>query len=125
MLTELIDVPGGAFRMGSTSFYPTHLCAPEYYHRCRSAARSPQPPDTATTHTGFRCVADPVAGYTRRLDCAANRERPSAPPLAAETTNGLPTDDRRVTEFRSPRAPAASSLASAPWCPDQLSVPAA
>ena len=22
MLTELVDVPGGSFRMGSTSFYP-------------------------------------------------------------------------------------------------------
>ncbi len=37
----------------------SHLCAPEYCHRYRPAARSPQSQDTATTHIGFRCVADP------------------------------------------------------------------
>jgi formylglycine-generating enzyme len=36
----------------------SHLCAPEYCHRYRSAARSPQSQDSATTHIGFRCVAD-------------------------------------------------------------------
>lgn len=36
----------------------SHLCAPEYCHRYRPAARSPQSQDTATTHIGFRCVAD-------------------------------------------------------------------
>ncbi|HEU4362513.1 MAG TPA: formylglycine-generating enzyme family protein [Mycobacterium sp.] len=36
----------------------SHLCAPEYCHRYRAAARSPQSQDTATTHIGFRCVAD-------------------------------------------------------------------
>ncbi|MGB8502085.1 formylglycine-generating enzyme family protein, partial [Mycobacterium sp.] len=36
----------------------SHLCAPEYCHRYRPAARSPQSRDTATTHIGFRCVAD-------------------------------------------------------------------
>jgi formylglycine-generating enzyme len=35
----------------------SHLCAPEYCHRYRPAARSPQSQDTATTHIGFRCVA--------------------------------------------------------------------
>ena len=35
----------------------SHLCAPEYCHRYRPAARSPQSRDTATTHIGFRCVA--------------------------------------------------------------------
>ncbi|GAB7143225.1 formylglycine-generating enzyme family protein [Mycobacterium riyadhense] len=36
----------------------SHLCAPEYCHRYRPAARSPQSQDTATTHIGFRCVAN-------------------------------------------------------------------
>jgi formylglycine-generating enzyme len=36
----------------------SHLCAPEYCHRYRPAARSPQSQDTATSHIGFRCVAD-------------------------------------------------------------------
>jgi formylglycine-generating enzyme required for sulfatase activity len=35
----------------------SHLCAPEYCHRYRPAARSPQSQDTATSHIGFRCVA--------------------------------------------------------------------
>ncbi len=35
----------------------SHLCAPEYCHRYRPAARSPQSQDSATTHIGFRCVA--------------------------------------------------------------------
>lgn len=34
----------------------SHLCAPEYCHRYRPAARSPQTADSATTHIGFRCV---------------------------------------------------------------------
>ncbi|MBS1693671.1 MAG: formylglycine-generating enzyme family protein [Actinobacteria bacterium] len=36
----------------------SHLCAPEYCHRYRPAARSPQSQDSATTHIGFRCVTD-------------------------------------------------------------------
>lgn len=36
----------------------SHLCAPEYCHRYRPAARSPQSQDSATTHIGFRCVMD-------------------------------------------------------------------
>ena len=39
----------------------SHLCAPEYCHRYRPAARSPQSQDTATTHIGFRCVVDPAS----------------------------------------------------------------
>jgi formylglycine-generating enzyme required for sulfatase activity len=39
----------------------SHLCAPEYCHRYRPAARSPQSQDSATTHIGFRCVADYTA----------------------------------------------------------------
>ncbi|HJT95505.1 MAG TPA: formylglycine-generating enzyme family protein [Mycobacterium sp.] len=38
----------------------SHLCAPEYCHRYRPAARSPQSQDSATTHIGFRCAADVV-----------------------------------------------------------------
>ncbi|MEB3029935.1 formylglycine-generating enzyme family protein [[Mycobacterium] nativiensis] len=34
----------------------SHLCAPEYCHRYRATARSPQSQDTATSHIGFRCV---------------------------------------------------------------------
>ncbi|MBD8079441.1 formylglycine-generating enzyme family protein [Cellulosimicrobium arenosum] len=34
----------------------SHLCAPEYCLRYRPAARSPQTPDSATTHIGFRCA---------------------------------------------------------------------
>ncbi|MEO8815417.1 MAG: formylglycine-generating enzyme family protein [Mycobacterium sp.] len=33
----------------------SHLCAPEYCHRYRPAARSPQSQDSATIHIGFRC----------------------------------------------------------------------
>lgn len=36
----------------------SHLCAPDYCHRYRPAARSPQSQDSATTHIGFRCAAD-------------------------------------------------------------------
>ncbi len=36
----------------------SHLCAPEYCHRYRPSARSPQSQDSATTHIGFRCVTD-------------------------------------------------------------------
>lgn len=40
----------------------SHLCAPEYCHRYRPAARSSQSQDSATTHLGFRCVlSDPPA----------------------------------------------------------------
>jgi len=34
----------------------SHLCAPEYCHRFRPSARSPQSQDSSTTHIGFRCV---------------------------------------------------------------------
>jgi formylglycine-generating enzyme required for sulfatase activity len=36
----------------------SHLCAPEYCHRYRPAARSSQSQDSATTHIGFRCIAE-------------------------------------------------------------------
>lgn len=34
----------------------SHLCAPEYCHRYRASARSPQAEDSATNHIGFRCA---------------------------------------------------------------------
>ena len=40
----------------------SHLCAPEYCHRYRAPARSPQSQDSATTHIGFRCVANGANG---------------------------------------------------------------
>ncbi len=43
----------------------SHLCAPEYCHRYRPAARAPQSQDTATTHIGFRCVADTGSAAAR------------------------------------------------------------
>ncbi|MFT4042173.1 MAG: formylglycine-generating enzyme family protein [Gordonia sp. (in: high G+C Gram-positive bacteria)] len=36
----------------------SHLCSPQYCQRYRPAARSPQTDDSATSHLGFRCVAD-------------------------------------------------------------------
>ncbi len=34
----------------------SHLCAPNYCHRYRPAARQGEPVDTATSHIGFRCI---------------------------------------------------------------------
>lgn len=34
----------------------SHLCAPDYCQRYRAPARSPQAPDTTSSHIGFRCV---------------------------------------------------------------------
>lgn len=45
-------------RINQTLKGGSHLCAPEYCHRYRPTARSPQSQDSATTHIGFRCVAD-------------------------------------------------------------------
>lgn len=47
----------------------SHLCAPEYCHRYRPAARSPQSQDTSTTHIGFRCVAD-ISSTSQGADLA-------------------------------------------------------
>ena len=38
----------------------SHMCSPEYCLRYRPAARHPEAIDTATTHIGFRCAADPA-----------------------------------------------------------------
>ena len=37
----------------------SHLCAPNYCHRYRPAARQGEPVDTSTSHIGFRCVVRP------------------------------------------------------------------
>jgi formylglycine-generating enzyme len=34
----------------------SHLCAPNYCHRYRPAARSPQTVETSMGHLGFRCI---------------------------------------------------------------------
>jgi sulfatase modifying factor 1 len=36
----------------------SHLCADNYCHRYRPAARHAQPVDSSTSHIGFRCAAD-------------------------------------------------------------------
>ena len=35
----------------------SHLCAPNYCHRYRPAARQGEAVDTSTAHIGFRCIA--------------------------------------------------------------------
>jgi formylglycine-generating enzyme required for sulfatase activity len=45
-------------RVNQTLKGGSHLCAPEYCHRYRPAARSSQSQDSATSHIGFRCVVD-------------------------------------------------------------------
>jgi formylglycine-generating enzyme required for sulfatase activity len=39
----------------------SHLCAPNYCHRYRPAARQGEAVDTSTAHIGFRCVVRPGA----------------------------------------------------------------
>jgi formylglycine-generating enzyme required for sulfatase activity len=39
----------------------SHLCAPNYCHRYRPAARQAEPIDSATCHIGFRCVVRPAS----------------------------------------------------------------
>jgi formylglycine-generating enzyme required for sulfatase activity len=34
----------------------SHLCAPNYCHRYRPAARHAQPIEMSTSHIGFRCI---------------------------------------------------------------------
>jgi len=45
-----LPVPRRVMKGGS------HLCAPNYCHRYRPAARMAQPIDTSTSHLGFRCI---------------------------------------------------------------------
>jgi formylglycine-generating enzyme len=44
------DIPRRVTKGGS------HLCAPNYCHRYRPAARQAEPIDSATCHIGFRCI---------------------------------------------------------------------
>jgi formylglycine-generating enzyme required for sulfatase activity len=37
----------------------SHLCAPNYCHRYRPAARQGEAVDTSTGHIGFRCIVRP------------------------------------------------------------------
>ena len=39
----------------------SHLCAPNYCHRYRPAARSPQTVETSMGHLGFRCLTRPAS----------------------------------------------------------------
>ena len=48
--TPAVRIPRRVMKGGS------HLCAPNYCHRYRPAARMAQPVDTSTCHLGFRCV---------------------------------------------------------------------
>jgi formylglycine-generating enzyme required for sulfatase activity len=47
---EEIRIPRRVMKGGS------YLCAPNFCHRYRPAARMAQPIDTATCHVGFRCI---------------------------------------------------------------------
>ena len=46
----LVRIPRRVMKGGS------YLCAPDYCHRYRPAARMAQPIDTSTCHLGFRCI---------------------------------------------------------------------
>ncbi len=48
--TPQVRIPRRVMKGGS------HLCAPNYCHRYRPAARMAQPIDTATSHLGIRCI---------------------------------------------------------------------
>ena len=50
--------PGGAFPRKVVKG-GSHLCAPNYCHRYRPAARSPQTIETSMAHLGFRCIVRP------------------------------------------------------------------
>jgi sulfatase modifying factor 1 len=58
--------PGSDPEVNQTLKGGSYLCSPEYRHRYRPAARSPQSQDSATTHIGFRCVADLSVRIRRR-----------------------------------------------------------
>ena len=51
--TPNVRIPRRVMKGGS------YLCAPNYCHRYRPAARMPQPVDTSTCHLGFRAVVRP------------------------------------------------------------------
>ena len=49
------DVPGAVRRVSKGGSF---LCSPDYCESYRPAARRGMPPDTGTSHVGFRCAAD-------------------------------------------------------------------
>ena len=51
-----IRIPRKVIKGGS------HLCAPNYCHRYRPAARHAEPVDTSTSHLGFRCIVREHSG---------------------------------------------------------------
>ena len=105
----------------------SHLCAPEYCHRYRPAARSSQSQDSATTHIGFRCVrSTPESAHTvpmRRLVLVAvvdlhvrGRWR------ARETSDGHPVAD--TARRRPNRASTTTSTATTSSTSTSTSEPA-
>jgi formylglycine-generating enzyme len=54
---DTLRIPRRVMKGGS------YLCAPNYCHRYRPAARMAQPVDTATCHLGFRCIVRDRAGW--------------------------------------------------------------
>ena len=50
----------------------SHLCAPNYCLRYRSAARQPQAIDTSTCHMGFRCIIRDAEGARMNEKPAGN-----------------------------------------------------
>jgi formylglycine-generating enzyme len=63
--SQMVWIPGGAFRMSSDRHYPeeapVHRVTVDgfkrnYCRRYRPAARHPQPVDTSASHVGFRCI---------------------------------------------------------------------
>jgi formylglycine-generating enzyme required for sulfatase activity len=59
-----VATPDGSYDVGNPGAqFPrrvikggSHLCAPNYCHRYRPAARQPEAIDTTTSHIGFRCI---------------------------------------------------------------------
>jgi formylglycine-generating enzyme required for sulfatase activity len=54
----LADQPGATIPRRVTKG-GSHLCAPNYCHRYRPAARQGEAVDTSTSHIGFRCILHP------------------------------------------------------------------
>ena len=71
----------------------SHLCAPNYCHRYRPAARQAHPTDTSTSHVGFRCVLRAPR---------APSPHPSPPGQRAvahrSSTAAMPADSRKEKE---------------------------
>jgi formylglycine-generating enzyme len=67
-LNPRVTTPNGSYNVGGPGEqFPrmvvkggSHLCAPNYCHRYRPAARSPQTVETSMGHLGFRCIVRPA-----------------------------------------------------------------